>query len=201
MLYQEKAPYLLTLLFSALAWTVAQVAEDAARNPVLEYKKQTMASGEATSNVFTLTNISSDRALSGITVKLRIKKEGDAMCIEQPKMLIFPPMELSDPDGKEEASSPEYIDDICASYRIPKLQPGAIVRLTMKTNKNVPVEIYVWSKDTVKVVEASLQTRIIKRKFTVLVFLIVLWSLLILIYMYAVSRRTFVKPDAKEIRQ
>ncbi len=197
MLYDEKAPYLLTLLFAALAWTVSQVADDAARNPVLEYKTSTMASGEQTKNVFTLTNISSDKALSGITVKLRIN---DAF-VGQPDMHMLPPMELLDPDKKEEVNAPENIGNICSSYQIPKLQPGAIVQLVMYTRKKVPIGIYVWSDDAVKVVEASLQTRIIKNKFKVMVFLIVLWSLLILIYIYAVSRRTLVKPDAKEMRQ
>jgi len=46
MLYEEKAPYLLTLLFSALAWTVSQVAADAARSPILEYEQKVAVTNE-----------------------------------------------------------------------------------------------------------------------------------------------------------
>ena len=200
MIYLEKAPFLLTILFSALAWTASQVAGDAAMKPFLEYARATetvtTGKGQQTKHIFRLTNISSEKAFSNMYVKCRLKDGAGVSFVGEPEMSLLPPTELMDPDKAEEATPPEYIDN-AAAFQIPMLQPGAVIHIAMYTDKAAPVDIYVWSKNPVKMVEASPQTYIIKNRFQVMIGLIVLWSALILLYFHRLNRHEKKRMEAE----
>lgn len=179
MIHEEKVPYLLTILFIALGWTVSQLSTDMTKSPIIEYKQDRRY---ATKHTFTITNISSEKLFSDLTFKLRIPGDSQAKCMDSPKIYSTSPTELKSPTNG--IPEPKCVDDEYAEFILHHLQPGATVKLEMKTNKEVvDVDIYIWCKNPVRLIEASLQTWVAKNQFGVMGGLICLWTVLIIIYL------------------
>lgn len=182
MFLTEKAPYLLTIVFLALGWTISQVSTDLAKSPIIEYKSCKKDNTNGSENIFTITNISSEKLFTDLKFTLRIAGTTNSKCIGVPKMMIPPPTDLKGLYQGGGATQPTCIDDKHAEYIIPQLHPGASLQLVMKTDKNTDVNIYIWCKEAVRLVESSITTFIIKHRLNILLWTIVIWTLLIIAY-------------------
>lgn len=186
MLYQEKVPYLLTILFAALSWTISQVSNEIGASPVIEYSHSIKMENSNYKHVFELTNISSSTVFNDLYVNLRLEKDTSAKCIGEPEIIPVPPSELRDPKQSTGVKRPTC-NDKTAEYIIAQIQPGATINLVMFTDKKDSIDIYVFCKDSVMVLKSSIKTFISKHRFSVMISLIMLWTVLILLYLKMLS--------------
>lgn len=189
MRYEEKTPYLLTILFVALGWTISQVSTDLTKSPIIEYKQCRKTKTNETKHIFTITNISSEKAFSNLIFNLRPEPTSGAKCLGETRMIVPPPTELKNPSQEEGACQPECVNGKYANYILPQLQPGAIVQLVMNTDKAADVNIYIWCNDPVRLVESSLQTLVVKNRFCVMIGLICIWAFLISLYLVLLHKK------------
>lgn len=186
MLFREQIPYLLTILFAALAWTTNQIWDDISKSPTIEYKFILDKSVPLSKKV-RITNISSDHLFSNLVFKVRSEKGSDLGCITT-DIAPFPPVELrysKSPNIQNQCEhncSAKY-----AEFKIPHLQPGSSIMLIMESEIDSVLTLGVWSESKVRLVNRSLETILIKNRFIVLVYLFIIWILSIGIYVTIVS--------------
>ncbi|MCP3940318.1 MAG: hypothetical protein GY710_02405 [Desulfobacteraceae bacterium] len=161
------------------------------KSPIIEYKQCKKATTHETKHTITITNISFEKAFSKLIFKLRPESDSGAICLEGTKMIVPPPTELKDPTQKEGSQQPECINGEYANYFLPKLQPGATIQLVMNTDKDVNVNIYVWSENPVRLVESSLLTWAAKNRFSVMIGLICVWAFLLIIYLILIHNNQY----------
>jgi len=191
MLYEEKTPYLLTILFVALGWTISQITTDLTKSPILEYKQCKKVMANKTKHAIAITNISLEKVFSNLIFKLRPEAGSGVICLDSPEMIAPPPTELKSPTQQKEGEGfqePECINGEYAEYSLPKLQPGATIQIVMNTDKDVDVNLYVWSENSVRLVESSFLTWAAKNRFGLLICLICVWALLIIIYLILIHK-------------
>jgi hypothetical protein len=185
MLYEEKVPYLLTILFVALGWTISQVSTDLEKSPIIEYKTCRKVGTKGTIYTYTITNISSQKLFKKLKFVLRPKKSVGVKCLGEPEMNPQAPLELKDPEKDPNRrirhEVPKYIGN-SAVYFVPQLQPGTSIQLVMKTDKKAEIDITLWCDKPVRFLASSLQTLIVKKRFGFLMGTIVIWFILIFIY-------------------
>ncbi len=178
----EKTPYLLTILFLALGWTITQISTDLAKSPIIEYQSCKKNHPSETEHTFTITNISSEKLFTNLKFTLR-PVDTTAKCLGEPEMIIPPPTELKGTSSDDSATQPECVDDKYAEYILPQFHPGASIQLVMKTDKNSDINIYVWCKEAVRLVELSFfKTTIVKERLEIMIWSIAIWAILIIIY-------------------
>jgi len=178
----EKTPYILTILFLALGWTVTQVSTDLAKSPIIEYQSCKKNHPNVTEHIFTITNISSEKLFTNLKFTLR-PVDTTAKCLGKPEMIIPPPTELKGTSPDVGATEPECIQDKYAVYKLPQFQPGASIQLVMKTDKSSDINKYVWCKEAVRLVELSFfKTTIVKERLQIMIWSIAIWAILIIIY-------------------
>lgn len=189
MFLTEKTPYLLTILFLALGWTITQVSTDLAKSPIIEYQSCKKIHTNETEHIFTITNISSGKLFTNLKFTLRPEDTTDTKCLGEPKMIIPPPTELKSISQDLGAIQPECVEDKYAVYMLPQFQPGASIQLVMITDKNADINIYVWCKEAVRLVESSFKTFIVKERLQIMMWSIVIWAFLIIIYSLIIHYR------------
>lgn len=182
MFLTEKTPYLLTILFLALGWTITQVSTDLAKSPIIEYQSCKKIHTNETEHIFTITNISSEKLFTNLKFTLRPADKSDAKCLGKPYMKIPPPTELKDTSQDLGAPEPGCVNGKSAVYILPQFHPGASIKLVMKTDKNDDINIYVWCKEAVRLVELSFKTLIVKERLKIMMWSIAIWAILIIIY-------------------
>lgn len=177
---KEKGPYLLTLLFAALAWTINQVSEDISSAPTIEVMKaSSLEDGPAV--VYTITNISKNSVFKDLLFAVHLDGKTPAKCVQRPRLKAFPPVKIWS-DDPTKIERPICKSDLVAEYKVEQLQPGGRVQLIMKVSQLSGTELYVKSDSAIRVKETSLETLLLKYKFQMLVSLVVIWGLAIFYY-------------------
>ena len=186
MLSYEKVPYLLTILFAALGWTLLQFSSELTQSPVLEYSK-TLCGNKETKVIYTFTNLSNDTLFTELHAKIMFRTQrGKELVKDDLKLQLraVPPHGIGQPNkpemGTRSIRSETILDYV--SFHIPRLSPGAIVTASVKSNKKFTPQLVIECDKAIKILESSYQTGLLKYRFTFLLVLIAVWSLLIMFY-------------------
>ncbi len=178
-MFNDKAPYLLTILFASFAWTISQISTDFTKGPVLEISHKLNKNDKA-EVIYTVTNISRDNLFNKLEFKILADKTSGATCSNNAPRLIIP----SPYDPLENASEPTCKGKK-ATFPPVSLHPGAKVELIVSFDKQTKTNIYVKNDKAIRVLDSSLETKIIKNRFHILIGLFLLWVFGIVFYVFA----------------
>lgn len=181
-------PYLLTILFVALAWTVNQITQDITSSPSIEVRKHPFDINKS-QIVYTVTNISSKKLFKELIFKVYLNNS-NAEFTDEPSLKIFAPIDFGDSANRKK---PEIVKKKYAKFIIINFQPRTTVELIMKTNKKVDTTFRVNSQEVVRVLNASFESLLIKHKFRILLCLIAFWVISIFVYVYMITPKD--KPE------
>lgn len=195
MIYKKEVPYLLTILFIVLGWTINQTVTNLSQTPIIEYDINTNPENGKIKHTIVLTNISLDKAFTDLVVRLKTPKVSEAKleCHLKPKTNYLSPTTAGDPSeyvhpkpcSNKEGSIRQYTE-----HTIEKLQPNASVELITYTDKITKIEVGLWSNEAVNLIEQDLKTISIKYQFNILIGLIVLLFILIISYIFFTKKES-----------
>lgn len=180
----EKFPYLLTILFALIGWSLTHSVDRLINSPIIEYKLKKECSGNGRKLVsYEITNISRDRLFENIEFKLLCKRGCKGKFL-QAKLKLPPPMDIS-----EEVE----MDDDYVKFSIPELHPDWKLLLTVEMSEDFNPTLHFSSKKSandnkpIRLLRSSFETYLIKHELKIIIGLIVFWSLLIILYLVLIG--------------
>jgi hypothetical protein len=195
-IYQlDKIPYLLTILIALSGWTLNHLVDRLLLSPIIEYSEHTDTCPKQVS--YTFRNLSRDKVFSDLTLHflIREKREGEFVT-DQCKVLNIPPSYRRDEPVKTKDSF---------SIGLPEFHPGWLIIIQLTLSENVkPTLHFSTVKDgnqeiePVLLMEAGLETFLVKNEFQIMILLLGLWIILIIIYFIYLHRAKTPKSARKE---
>src|SRR6266436_2220934 len=140
----EKAPYIITIAFAGLGWTVIHTVERLEKIPVLEYDVDGPSKGTSGKLIYTVTNLSQE-TFRGLFFYIRPTRDGHPM-LSSPEELYEPPA-MANPSYNMAAT----MDKDTAAFQIYELQPRWSVQLQAAAKSGEADLVYYVSEDAPRV--------------------------------------------------
>lgn len=187
MIINDKAPYLLTILFASFAWTISQISIDITSSPVIEVTEERKTEKNDTV-IYTISNLSRDKLFKNLHFIIRIEENNAGKILNAKSPVIPPPYEPY--DNKEERVEPTSTE-LKTEYANLQLHPGAAIQFEIFVSKDTLLNLYVKSESPVRILSSSWETKLIKYRFHILTAIFGIWLVLIILYItiyYCLSR-------------
>jgi len=180
-------PFLLTLLFGLLGYQLNSITDALINSPAIEYKISSKVYKTDKDMVFsdnecTVTNLSNSKSFDRLKVDFTYPKNVKAILdLKSPEIIAVKPSSLHGD------TIPHSEADMIV-FRLGKLQPGFQYKLLYKTQylkdvENPHPDLNLTTDNTVRLLESSFTTWLIKNYNSISVILSVFWALLIIIYL------------------
>jgi hypothetical protein len=164
---QEKAPYLITILFASIGWGVTYTVGRIVDSPTIEYVTQS-ADGRYQVD---LRNVTRKQIFPSLKVSIHLN--GNQAIITKSNMSADPPGW----PGREPVQQGEHNT---VDYTITSLQPGWIVHLWVEyTGKAQPSFHLVDSQGAIRLVPRSMETLVVEHELALLLTVMVLYAMVI----------------------
>ena len=184
---QKEFPYLLTMLFVMLGWTMNRIIDSITEAPTLEYKVILKEEEGSYICVYSLQNISNNRRFSNIIFDIEQKAHDAKDSILATTIVSYPPASTR---GIEREYEPDF-----AKFIINEFQPDWRYDLKLKLNHEPDLLIsFTSEQDDILLKKASLSTFIVKNEMVISVCLILLWIILIFMYLLYLDKNEKSKP-------
>ncbi len=180
-LLTEKSPYLLTLVFAAIGWTTNQIWLDMTSSPIVEARRYSFDIANGLVG-FRITNLSRTEYFDSIKLRIRIKKDSISKCIGQPLLVPIPPTDLGFSPNAER-TRPKCETAKYAQFELPRLHPGGEVEVYINVTERTVPDLSMNSVNAVRLIESSFETFLVKNRFSILIWLLGVWCLLIITYL------------------
>jgi len=180
MLKNENLPYLLTLLFVALGWTLTHFATQIGNSPIIEYKKT--LSEDFKGIDFVIQNISRNTKFDNLHFYILFDDDKKGRCQGKPELKIYPPLHLGKDREEPTCNDNEII------LKIKEFQPYSKILLSVKADKKMDAEITLTSKNAVRLIESNYQTFFVKFELEILISIILFWVVCIIFYFICLKR-------------
>jgi len=175
MFKMESCPYLLTLLFVALGWTLTHFVTQIGNSPIIEYNKTLSNDHKVISYV--VQNISRTVRFEGLEFYIILDEKKEGRCQGKPNLEVYPPLHLGK-DPKE----PICLEGREAIFKIKEFHPYSTILMTVQSDKETDAKIRLISKKAVRFLKSNYQTFFIKYELELLISIISFWIVLILCY-------------------
>lgn len=210
MLKLNELPYLFTLLFVVLGYTVKELSSEILENTFIEYSYDTGKSDKGTYVAYHIHNVSHKDSYKDLAFTIKRSKADTTTIFHYGIMEAMKPV-FEQSETILSKANPFEMGDSYAHFKIPHLIPGSTYELRvycsilgshtpellfhinnmLSTNAN-----YDFSKPPIYLQEASIATSLAKNKVRVYGILIFLWTILIFIYGKFMSKNNNNGPDA-----
>jgi hypothetical protein len=184
-------PFLLTLLFGLVGYQVNNITESIQSSPSIEYclcVTDNHVKGDTIYRDYEclITNITSNTSFKNLTINFQ--------CNEKNSLRMFNPQIYTVPPSSRYYEDPESLDKVFLVYKISTLQPADKYKLLFKTSilsKDINSEpsLYLTANETVRIIERSILTWIVKNFLIVNVSLLIFWFVMISLYIVMVKRK------------
>jgi len=169
----DKIPYLLTVLFLLLGWSVSHIADRLLSAPIVEYSYKESIHGDIDNVEYTINNISYDKLYKKIIFSI-LPSAGTNINIDTVEVKPVPPMVLE--------NEPQFTND-CINIEIPEFHPGTSIKILFELPKGSKHNLHFSSDNTaIKLVKSCLMTLVVKHELTILLAMVALWLILIITY-------------------
>ena len=189
-------PFLLTLLFGLLSYQFNQITTSILNSPSIEYSLHQINKEQKGDTIYKnyeclINNITNDKSFKNLTINF--------LCTEKSSLEMFHPEIISIPPSSRHYEEPISYDNELLKYSISILQPGDKYKMLFKSTSNSQDEktkpsIFLTSNDTVRIINTSISTWIVKNYLSINFVLIILCVSLISIYILKLNN---IKPNEK----
>ena len=180
----EKIPYLLTMLFALIGWTLTHIADRLLQSPIIEYRVEEQQDNNDRTVSLTLTNISKDKLFKDVQFDWLIQDINKGKFIRDSSYLTeFPPMTLQTTEETEEDHVRFTIKEFHPSWKLQltsKVLGSALPTLHFSTMSNIQEKNP--TVEPIFLIDASFETFLVKNELEILFYLLLLWFLLIMAY-------------------
>jgi hypothetical protein len=181
LLFSDKAPYLLTILFSIIAIQFNYTVNSILKVPIIEYSFQTETSLDSIfSRKMTLKNISTDKVIKDFHIQLVFGSRSNSV-ITEPKIDPVPPATIVETD-------PKSTDNKLAYYPIAIIQPQMSYELKFKSNNTADPKFFFATDEPIRMKASSASTFVIRNHIEINVFLMLLFMVLAIFYVLKTKR-------------
>jgi hypothetical protein len=172
----KEAPYAVTFLVAALAWSVTHIVDRLIQMPIIEYNlsdPQTMGSRVVKCEV---TNIC-DKVFRNLNLYLSAA-EGAKIKISDPEIGFIKPIM---PDQFQSRAA--YIQGDNAAYFVPELQPECSASIEARINGVGSVDLrYNSGTESIRLIERGFETWLVKNEIAIMISLFVFWLAVLVLY-------------------
>lgn len=172
----------LTASFGALGWLVTHIVDRIVSTPAVQYK---IEHPTIDSNIFSikLENITRNQHFDDVSLTVRSEKKcGEKNqitdCFTEKKFIAIEPANLG--------YRPVTFTEVSMSYNIPRMMPGSEYVLSAVYNGTASNKIYInldSNKSTIRYINKSIETYIVKNEIKILLIILILWGFS-LIFLY-----------------
>lgn len=185
LLYIDKFPVFLTLMLGLLGYQINTLTKTTLDTPTIEYKNTDKKLSE--NNIYhyeyTIQNISSTKSFRGLTINFMFK-ESSKNKLFSPDIIVVNPSSLHNIETDEQ-------DSLIVEYRIKHLQPNQTYKLLFNATieNNEHPKIFLTTDASVRLVNGSFSTWLVKNYVFVNIFLVVFWVITIMVYLFTISKQ------------
>lgn len=195
-LTNKEFPYLLTILFVLVGWSFTHVVNRLLQSPTLEYKIRESRE-KANSLSYEIENITRDKLFKDLTFLLLFDGPAKEKLIKA-DLVVLPPARISG-----EVKLPPVVEAEYAKFFVPEFHPNWRMALKVElkvglSEKEYPRLRFSTGDDKpIRLVPASFETFLVKHEFSIILILLVSWSLLIISYLYCLGKANIPVEKAK----
>ena len=173
----EKPPFILAILLAGLAWALTRYADILDRSPIIEYQILLESREDPPRVTVVLENLTWDKKFSNLKFRLT------AVDVKNPRINPIPPASEGDvaPTANGET----------AQFEIRAFHPGWRFELAANYNASANANVSFRlenSPDTVRLIERSLETFIVRYQALIVAGLVVVWSM-VTVFIYIRNTR------------
>jgi hypothetical protein len=158
----EKAPYIITLIVAALAWTLTHIVDRLLAAPLLTYQHQIIENGGKKSLYLTLKNITKDKTFQNVHLILTAAPGGS---IADAAVIPIQPAWEGDQPGVTAGRT--------FAYTFSKMQPESQYEISISYSGNDPPTLRMSSDGTISFVSPSWETWIVENEISLLAWLLI----------------------------
>jgi hypothetical protein len=160
-IWTDKAPYAVTLVVAALAWTITHIVDRLLATPIVTYERQIIENSGKKSVYLTLKNITRDRTFRDVHLILTASPGGSIT--ETAVIPIQPAFE-----GNQAGTTVGRTFD----YTFPEMQPGSQLEISATfTGRDQPT-LRMSAQGTIAFVRPSWETCIVENELPILAWLV-----------------------------
>jgi len=183
MILNHKAPFIVTLLTAALAWSVTHIVDRLNNTPFLKYDLLIEDSRNIRRLRISLENITNDKVFRNLSI-----------VASSPHDSAISRISIVPQEPAFEGDKPYSISESgrTAQIKLPVVQPGWSFDILVEyAGKNRPYLRIETKNDTVKLTRPNLETFLVENEFKVIVCLISIWlvTLAIIFWIMAIARK------------
>lgn len=171
-LNQNQFPYLLTVLFVMIGWSLNRIITNLTEAPTIEYSCSIEEKKEGICYTYSLINLSKDNQFDSLMFDLEPE---DQVVVVGAEIITHAPASTRVIDRK--------FKNNLAKFMIYKFQPGAVYDLVLITDKKVGLRLSFISKTGIRLAPASFKTWLVKNELEVIVALLLVWISFIFLYL------------------
>jgi hypothetical protein len=166
----DKAPYLVTVIVAALAWTFTHVVDRLLASPLVTYQEQLDESGGKKKLSLTLKNISSEKTFRDIHLLMAVPFGG-----------LITNASVTPVQPAWEGDKPPTWHEHTFEHIFPVMQPGTQLEVSVTYDGNEPPSLRMFSDGTIKFVQPSWETWLVEHEVGVLIGLLLVGIVLLII--------------------
>lgn len=184
----EKAPYLVTILFASLGWGTKHTVDRILASPTIEYTYEVRDTSQNKSVTVTLRNVSHDKIFKNLLFVLLLPPDAPGEFLSVKKTALSPAWEGDNPPHKTKHSG---------TFDLPALHPNWEVRLVATFSGDISPTLRLHSSETsVRLVQPSVETFLVKHELLFFTSMIIIWALVILVLLsYRKNTLDLPEPD------
>jgi hypothetical protein len=177
MLTAEKAPFLLTILFAVCGWTITHTVDRLTTSPVIEYEMSVHQVHNQYQYSIAISNITLSQTFRNIKFTLIPEERGNIL---DAHLKQVEPLNVTDEPIRTNTSYEVAVEE---------MHPGMqfIVELLTKNERGIHIH-FTCRNNSIKLMEASTQTYLVKHEIGILSVLIFVWIIAIVGYAGLYSR-------------
>jgi len=175
LLSKDTVPYLLTVLFATLGWTLTTFVSQIGSSPIIEYTKT--RSNNLTEVTFEVQNISKNIKFTNLIFYILLNDNEPGRCVGKPVIVPIAPLHFG--KDREEPICREGVESV---FLIDEFHPYSKVSMSVIANGKTDAEIRLTSSNAVLLKEENYQTRLIKYELEILIFMIAFWTVCIIMF-------------------
>lgn len=153
----EKAPYIITLIVAAVAWSLTHIADRLLATPLVTYQEQIVENSGKKSLYLTLKNITRDKTFR--TIHLIIAAPPGGSITDRAVIPIEPAWE---------GNQPGTLEGRTFAYTFPELQPGGQLEVSVTYTGSDRPTLRMSADGTIDFVKPSWQTWLAENEITIL---------------------------------
>ena len=178
----DKAPFLVTLILTIIGWAITHVVTELTTAPTLELQSEVRRAASGQVLELRLTNLTRDKVFKGLSLLVTVS-DGETL-----NRFTVTPVEPA-----HEGDDPAHSAGLSGSFVFPEIQPGSIFYAEAEYIGSTPPHVRIQMPEgTVRIVEPSLETFIIRNELGLLFGLMIIGmgflSILLLVGVLRVCR-------------